>query len=150
MVLFYKCCFCCLEIYIYAITKISYTTLWIQNFEKRCSCTYYSKSLHITNSVRRIAYFCDGRVKKNMLLRVNRRKSCKKLLIYCFFVVSLYFFFLLFSLSLCWKNGIPTPTDTTLAVNSCKHHFASVIPANLKRKQTQHWSFCVTVEITFQ
>lgn len=140
MVLFYKCCFCCLEIYIYAITKnFIYYIVNSKISKRKCSCTYYSKSLHITNSVRRIAYFCDGRVKKNMLLRVNRRKSCKKLLIYCFFGWFFPFIFLIF----CWKNGIPHTDTHRLAVNSCKRHFASVIPANLRKKKTHTLVFFV-------
>lgn len=120
-----------------------------KNFKKKCSCTYYSKSLHITNSVRRIAYFCDGRVKKNMLLRVNRRKSCKKLLIYCF-LVGFFLFFFRFSAG---RTVYPHTDTHRVAVNSCKTSFCKCHTSKLKKKKQQPRThthiglFCLTVEI---
>ena len=60
MVLFYKCCFCCLEIYIYAITKISYNYIVNSNLRKRNVAVHIIPVTAYNQLSERIAYFCDG------------------------------------------------------------------------------------------
>lgn len=120
MVLFYKCCFCCLEIYIYAITNFIYYIV-NSNLRKRNVAVHIIPVTAYNQLSERIAYFCDG-VSKRTCYSVWIEEKAVNSYYYStvFFVVVVFFLFFF-----CWKNGIDprdehthTHTHTSRSVNT--------------------------------
>lgn len=72
MVLFYKCCFCCLEKKHVYYKQFHINTLWIQDLRKRNVTVNIIQIMH-NQLDERIAYFCDGVSKKCSSVLIEKK-----------------------------------------------------------------------------